>query len=385
MRSSRQPSLVAPSFRLRSPAKVHACVAAISLAIAIPAALSGQLPRALGNPDSGQPLGRENPAVRTIQQELQLGSAYLVGKGVPKDEVQAAYWFRKAADQGDPGAQNQLGYLYTYGIGVARDDAQAFRWFARAAGAGWQPAKLNMAVMYLRGTGVARDPQLGWDLLNELATKGNARAQDYLGVMYMGGSYGIHQDHQVAEEWFSKSAKGKNPEGEYAMGSLYSIVSDHEHDFQKAARLLRQSARAGYVPAMHALGILLVDHPDIAQKPPGEAVAMLLSAAEAGTWQSSLALGVLARDGRGTNQDWGEAFRWFTIASRQGGPEAEASTRANLEKCRTVLASNDQDEQTRAAESWLALHPHTDLFVFHDLRAPFPIGEVYASRTAGME
>ncbi len=384
MRSSYSP--VHTNLWRRFPSAASACarVAAMFLAMAMPAALSGQLAPALGNPDSNQPPNQVNPSARTIQQELQLAGDYLVGRGVPKDETEAAYWFRKAADQGDPAAQNQLGYLYSFGIGVQRDDEQAFRWFARAAGAGWQPAKLNLAVMYLKGAGVPRDPKLACQLLIELAQKGNARAEGYVGVMYLTG-YGVEQDRRVAEEWFTKAAKGKNPEGEYAMGSLYSIASDHPHDFPKAVRLLRQSARSGYVPAMHLLGILLVNHPDIAQKPPGEAVAMLLSAAEAGTWQSSLALGVLARDGRGTKQDWGEAFRWFTIASRQGGPEAEASTRGNLEKCRTVLASNDQDEQTRAADSWLALHPHTDLFVFHDLRAPFPIGEVYASRSSGME
>ena len=41
--------------------------------------------------------------------------------------------------------------------------------------------------------------------------------------------------------------------------------------------------------------------------------------------------------------------------------------------------------QLRAAESWLAEHPHADLFVFNDLHSEFPVGEVYAARANGME
>lgn len=336
---------------------------------------------AAGNPQNNP---QSNPRTRTIQQELRLAGEYLVGKGVAKDPAQAAYWFRKAADQGDPGAQNELGYLYIWGIGVDRDETQAFKWFARAAGAGLQQGKLNLAVMYLKGIGMARDTGMARDLLTELAEKGNGRAADYLGILYFEG-YNVPQDRSVAEQWFARSAKDKNPEGEYAMGQLYSVASAHEHDFRKAAKFLRDSAGAGYVPALYTLGVLLVNHPEIAQKKTGEAFWMLERAAEAGTWQSSAELGVLARDGRGTRQDVREAYRWFTIAAKQGGPEADESTRANRETCRAALAAGEQDEELRAAESWLADHPHVELFVFNDMHSEFPVGEVYAAKGNAME
>ena len=319
-----------------------------------------------------------------IQQELRLAGNYLVGKGVPKDPVQSAYWFKKAADQGDPGAQNELGYLYVWGVGVERDEEQAFKWFARASGSGSQQAKLNLAVMYMKGMGVTRDNEMGRELLNELAEKRNGRAEAYLGVMYLRG-YGVGQDHDVAEQWFSRAAKDKNPEGEFAMGALYSLAGGHERDFAKAAKLLRESVRAGYVPAMYSLAMLLEDHPEIEQKGSGEAVALLERSAEAGTWESSIELGELARDGRGMKQDVGEAFRWFTIAAKQGGTQAEERTRADLQKCRATLAAGEQDDELRAAESWVEQHPHADLFVVNDVHSEFPVGEVYAAKANGME
>jgi TPR repeat protein len=361
-------------------------VAALLLTMAGATAVRGQV--SIGNPLSVDRPDADNSAATqrsaTIQQELRMAGAYMAGKGVSKDLVQSAYWFRKAADQGDPGAQNELGYLYIWGIGVERDEAQAFKWFARACGSGSQQAKLNLAVLYLKGMGVARDNEMGRELLIELAEKRNGRAEAYLGVMYLRG-YGIVQDHDAAEQWFSRAAKDKNPEGEFAMGTLYSIAGGQEHDFGKAAKLLREAARAGYVPAMYSLAMLLVDHPEIERKGWGEAVAMLERSAEAGTWESSVELGVLARDGLGMKQDLGEAFRWFTIAAKQGGAQAEEKTRPNLEKCRAMLAADEQDNELRAAESWLAEHPHADLFVFNDLHSEFPVGEVYAARANGME
>jgi TPR repeat protein len=361
-------------------------VAALLLTMAGATAVRGQV--SIGNPLSVDRPDADNSAATqrsaTIQQELRMAGAYMVGKGVPKDLVQSAYWFKKAADQGDPGAQNELGYLYIWGVGVERDEAQAFKWFARASGSGSQQAKLNLAVLYLKGMGVARDNEMGRELLTELAAKRNGRAEAYLGVMYLRG-HGVALDRGAAEQWFSRAAKDKNPEGEFAMGTLYSIAGGHEHDFAKAAKLLRGSARAGYVPAMYSLAMLLVDHPDIEQKGSGEAVAMLERSAEAGTWESSVELGVLARDGRGMKQDGGEAFRWFTIAAKQGGAQAEAKTRADVEKCRAALAAGEQDDELRAAKSWMEQHPHADLFVFNDMHSEFPVGEVYAARANGME
>ena len=353
------------------------------VAAAMTATLHGQM-----NPVVGSPAAMDapvvNPVASQIQQELRMAGNYLAGKGVPKDAVQAAYWFRKAADLGDPGAQNELGYLYVWGIGVERSPEQAFRWFARASGEGSQQAKLNMAVMYMKGMGVARDPKFAVTLLEDLAEKRSARAEDYLGLLYLDG-VGVERDSRAAEEWFSRSAKDKNPEGEFAMGQLYSVGEDHEHDYAKAAKFLRDSARAGYVPAMYTLGVLLADHPEVGQKGSGEAIRWLGRAAEAGTWQSSATLGMMARDGRGTRQDMGEAFRWFTIAAKQGGAEAQEHTRGNLAMCRAALAAAEQDEELRAAESWMELHPHTDLFMFSDRHSEVTVGEVFVMRASGME
>ncbi len=45
-----------------------------------------------------------------------LGTLYFTGHGVPQDYLLAVAWYLKAANQGDPDAQNNLGALYEDGF-----------------------------------------------------------------------------------------------------------------------------------------------------------------------------------------------------------------------------------------------------------------------------
>lgn len=47
---------------------------------------------------------------------------YFEGKGVHKDYVEAAKWFRRAANQGRAEAQQNLGGMYSRGQGVPQND-----------------------------------------------------------------------------------------------------------------------------------------------------------------------------------------------------------------------------------------------------------------------
>ena len=58
---------------------------------------------------------------------------YAFAKEVPKDKTQAFYWFKKAAEQGDPDAQYNLGLMYYYGNGVTTDKKQAKYWIKLAS------------------------------------------------------------------------------------------------------------------------------------------------------------------------------------------------------------------------------------------------------------
>jgi TPR repeat protein len=71
---------------------------------------------------------------------------YEHGIGVPLDYLQAAGWYRKAAEKGLAEAQYGLGFLYLYGKGVPMDYAQATAWMLKAAEQGETKAQFNLGV-----------------------------------------------------------------------------------------------------------------------------------------------------------------------------------------------------------------------------------------------
>jgi uncharacterized protein len=311
-----------------------------------------------------------------VKQELELAADYFAGRGVRKDLTQSAYWYRKAADQGNPAAQVYLGYMYTVGMGVPQDKGEAVKWYRRAASARNAEAEVNLAALYIRGDGVKLDIQEALRLLKSAAEKRDGRADAYLGLAsYMG--LGVAVDHPAAEAWFKIGARQRDPEAEFLLASYDANEPGRVPDLVNEAKLLRLSAAAGYVPAMHGAGLLLVNHPDLAQ-PPEEATNLLLSAAYAGYWQSSAVLGILARDGRRMPKDQRAAYRWFCIAVLQGGSPAETYLRPGLRRLAASLP--DAASVEHEAAEWRQIHPNRDLFVYADEMNPkyFPIQEVYA-------
>jgi TPR repeat protein len=67
--------------------------------------------------------------------------------GVPKDDVEAVKWFRKAAEQGEAKAQLNLGIMYGTGNGVPEDYVESYMWLNLAAAQGTEEAKQNKEII----------------------------------------------------------------------------------------------------------------------------------------------------------------------------------------------------------------------------------------------
>jgi TPR repeat protein len=68
------------------------------------------------------------------QAQADLGQLLEKGRGVKVDYVEAADWYRKAAEKGNPDGQHRLGMLFAQGLGVPRDPVAAYMWLSIAAG-----------------------------------------------------------------------------------------------------------------------------------------------------------------------------------------------------------------------------------------------------------
>jgi len=289
----------------------------------------------------------------SIQQQIELGAAYLAGRGVPRDEKQAAYWYEKAANAGDPGAQQQIGYFYQAGLGVERDPARAVRWFERAVAGGLVSAKVNLGVAYVWGLGVRKDPAFAIQLFRESAQKGSGLGACYLGLMYYFGM-GIPKDASEARHWFELGTKLHSISAKFDLALLLSYEPDANSRTQ-AVRLLREASSAGVVAAKHQLGLAIIQNPDLAHSS-NEAVLLLNEAAADGFWKSSVLLGILSRDGRGIAKDRKAAYYRFRIAALQGGESATTLLANDLRMLSSELGQTQIQALDREAFAWVQKH-----------------------------
>ena len=70
---------------------------------------------------------------------------------------EAARWFRRSAEQGDPSAQTEFALRLYSGQGALRDRGRAFQYMLRAGRSGDATAQYNVGVIYQLGTGAERD------------------------------------------------------------------------------------------------------------------------------------------------------------------------------------------------------------------------------------
>ncbi len=109
--------------------------------------------------------------------QYNLGLRYAQGQGVAQDYAEAIKWFRLAAAQGHAKAQYNLGIVYyVQGQGVAQDYAEAVKWFRLAAAQGYADAQFNLGSVYAQGQGVAQDYIRAYLWSNLAAAQGSAGA-----------------------------------------------------------------------------------------------------------------------------------------------------------------------------------------------------------------
>ena len=75
--------------------------------------------------DLWAPLARQDHA----EAQLFMGVLYRYGLGVEQDQLKAAYWYERAANNGDIDAQGEIGMFYETGRGVKQDVWEANSWY----------------------------------------------------------------------------------------------------------------------------------------------------------------------------------------------------------------------------------------------------------------
>jgi TPR repeat protein len=190
------------------------------------------------------------------ESQSRLGSIYFTGElGVLKDRQKANEWFRKAADQGDAGAQCVLGSNYDYGEGVEKDPKEAVKWYSKAAEQGFAIAQYNLGVHYNDGNGVKKDNPEAVNWYRKAAQQGLASAQFNLGSCYFNGE-GIGKDDTEAAKWFLKAAEQGDVGAQFSIGLCCATGNGTPKDYVEAYKWCNLSAARGDEQAKRLLGDL---------------------------------------------------------------------------------------------------------------------------------
>ncbi len=112
---------------------------------------------------------------------------FVVGKvldygndGVTQNQEEAVGWYRRAAEQGYPGAQFNMGSCYQLGEGVKEDKGQAVYWYRRAAIQGDADSQYMLGLCYARGEGVATNSSKAIAWFKKSSRQGHRLAQHIL-------------------------------------------------------------------------------------------------------------------------------------------------------------------------------------------------------------
>lgn len=105
--------------------------------------------------------------------------------------TEAARWYKRGAEQGDPASKVGLSILLYRAQGVPRDRERAFQLMLDAAKSGDAIAQHNVGLMYQRGDGTARDVAKARQWLQRAADKGNEEARERLASLSTASTAGV--------------------------------------------------------------------------------------------------------------------------------------------------------------------------------------------------
>ena len=197
------------------------------------------------------------------QAQYELGVRYEYGlRGVGLNFEEAKKWYYKAAEQGDPFAQNNLGMMYNRGKGVRKNFHLAEQWLLKAAEKGDAIAQINLGTLYSQGDGLLEKPNykkaVKW--YRKAAEQGDADGQAQLGSMYKDG-LGVEQNDTEAMKWYLKAADQGNAMGQYLLARMYDLgfvlskryKAEVVRNDSVAAQWYLKSAEQGFMPSQKRL------------------------------------------------------------------------------------------------------------------------------------
>ena len=138
------------------------------------------------------------------------------------------HWLKLAAAAGHTESQYLLGRACVKGAAGEPNSIEAAKWFRKAAEAGHGGAQWELTRQLQAVPGSAYAGEIfKWSL--KAAEQGIAEAQHNLGICYAEGC-GVEEDETKAVEWFRKATEQGDPQAQCHLAERLRLAITFEHD-----------------------------------------------------------------------------------------------------------------------------------------------------------
>ena len=257
-----------------------------------------------------------------------LGRAYHTGShGIKKNAAKAFEYYQVGAEAGYAMAQANFGYCHETGFGTDKNHNDAIKWYRASAEQGNRFGQLNYAGKLLEDSLRLKNESKmlearDWYLKAHYQDETLIEAAYGIGMTYTQLSTKTRENTRLAKRWFALAAAGNHTDAQFALGYLDEVAGDNKSAFNWYSI----SMAGGSFPAIFNLarcyeyGIGVAQSSELARK-------HYRLAAMSGHPESQYSIGLLVYNAANSELDLGEACMWWSLARKNGVPEATEALR----------------------------------------------------------
>lgn len=176
---------------------------------------------------------------------LYLGMMYFFGQGVEKNTSKAIFYYKRAAESGDPRAEYLLGSYYLHDFDKVDS---ALRLLEKSAATNEPFALHKLGELYFKGDLVKKDACKAIEYLTKASSLGHAKSDVYLGLSFMSGEC-VNIDYAKAYMHFNRAAEAGLPIAHYYIAVMYENGMHVERDCFNALKYYNKAAAKGFTMA----------------------------------------------------------------------------------------------------------------------------------------
>ncbi|KRZ24024.1 Protein sel-1 -like protein 1 [Trichinella pseudospiralis] len=263
-----------------------------------------------------------------------LAFMYLFGDSAPWNVNKSKEIFLHLAKIGSPKGQTGLGFLYSAGLLTNSSQADAVVLYNYAAIGGDPWAQMIMGYRYFTGTNVPQSCEsalshyrkVAKQVIDKVTFSGFISSQRiYLSdemADLNANSQAIIEENMLQYYKFLADKGDRN--SQIGLANLYlSGARGIEQNVFLAYHYYLTAATAGSGTALAFLGKMYLDGTPATPADPATAFQYFSKAADKGNTLGYSGLGHMYYTGRGTEQNFSKAFKYFNLAAEQGSPEGQ--------------------------------------------------------------